>query len=231
MATSSSFIGRSPIKCNLLVLDCIKDKEKIAHLVNIANTQKNSFVDIFPWEKPCYKGDKLYIAIDGINICGWARVNFSKAPKNAGGQKLAYIIEISSAKSGKYKGIGTGIINKISEENIDFIKLTALQTAVAFYEKIGFYTDPDCHKMFRIVKKPPSVKYIKYLIESNKKYTESRIELKNSEVFKEIKSELDSKNREKFKRYINKDVFNKEIALSVYEESNNDIEQIKLLIA
>ena len=233
-------------KCSLIVLDCIKDKSYISYLKGIATAQKKNFTHIYPWENNCIKGDKLYVAIDHDenktvtqslrppeipNICGWARVNFSKAPTNAGGQKLAYIIEISSSQSGKYKGIGSAIIDKISEENIDFIKLTALQSAVGFYEKIGFYTDPDSRKMFKIIKNKPSNKYINWLIETTKRYLDKKLKEKNNEIFEEILDQLDDKEKEKLKKYIDKDSIHIEIVLAEYENSGNDIQTIKDLIS
>jgi len=220
-------IGKENHQCTLLTLDCKKDAKLVAYLTGIAVAQRNNFISVFPWETECEKGDILYVAIDHDEkvpvmeslkstsashsksaplICGWARVLFSKTPKDKGGQKYAFISEISaSTNRTKFKGIGTDIINIIATENIEFIKLTALPGAVSFYEKIGFYLDERTREMYKKIRSFPSEKYISSLMEDTK------------EIMDEIKAQLDGHDLMRFMNYTKKSKENIDIIIDVYE--------------
>jgi hypothetical protein len=232
----TSRIGKENHQCTLLTLDCKKDAKLVAYLTGVAVAQKANFISVFPWETECEKGDVLYVAIDhdektpvmeslkslsgtaGPLICGWARVLFSKTPKDKGGQRYAFISEIStSTNRTKFKGIGTDMIQAIEKENIDFIKLTALPAAVSFYEKIGFYLDDRTREMYKKIKSYPSEKYIASEMEDT------------TEIMDEIKAQLDGHNLMRFMNYTKKNKDNIDIVIDVYE--NGTIEDVIDLIS
>jgi hypothetical protein len=71
-------------------------------------------------------------------------------------QNYAYVIEQN--------------INKLNDENIDFIELVALKSAVGFYEKAGFQQiSREIPNSFKTVRSPPHNTYLKYLIDKNRK--------------------------------------------------------------
>jgi hypothetical protein len=243
---NTSRIGKENHQCTLLTLDCKKDAKLISYLTGIAVAQKANFISVFPWETKCEQGDILYVAIDhdekipvmeslkslsGTSaplICGWARVLFSQTPRDKGGQRYAFISEIStSTNRTKFKGIGTDIINtianeKIKNKKIDFIKLTALPDAVSFYKKIGFYSDDRTREMYKIIESEPSEKYI----ESEMEYT--------NEIIEDIKKNLKLKSNghdliKRFMNYTKKNKDNIDIVIDVYE--NGTIEDVIDLIS
>jgi hypothetical protein len=243
-------IGIEHFQCNLMILDCIYDKNLIEQLKLLAQEQKSNFSRIYPWERKCKKGDKIFVAIDQnilktikktlqISnkplICGWASVSFMNTlnNRNKNNQKFVYINEISASNNReKFKGIGTDIIKEIEKEDIDFIELTPLSTAVSFYEKIGFYQDKRISKMFKVIRKPPLDKYIELLIE--KEEERKRLEKEDTqEILDEILDELSSDEQDAFNKFLHEKDYHLETILDVYhnvpEESR--IEEIIKLIS
>lgn len=86
-------------------------------------------------------------------------------------QNYAYVNELSTNQDRtKYKGIGSALINKLNDENIEFIELVALKSAVGFYEKAGFQQiSREIPNSFKTVRSPPHNTYLKYLIDKNRK--------------------------------------------------------------
>jgi len=168
---------------SILTLDCIKDSKLIAYLAGIADAQKDRYVKIFPWETDCVRGDKLYIAISVPNedqritianlsarsyvpdICGWMRVGF----KSVSRKKYAYVYEISASQyRTKYTGVGTSLLTKLENENIDFIQFIPLESARSFYTRLGYHTsqyDTDHNGnsiyLYKVVNAEPSERFIK----------------------------------------------------------------------
>lgn len=243
---ATSRIGKEYYQCSLIVLDCIKDKYMIQQLTKLAEEQKSNFIRIFPWESSCKKGDKLYVAIDldvfadlketlrssKPLICGWARVSFEKTDKTEGSQKLAYIIEIAaSTNKNKFQGIGTDIVKEVEKEDIDFIKLTALPTALSFYQKIGFYEQSNIPYLFKEIREKPKNAYIQFLI-NEKKERDRLLKEENAEIFDEILDELDSEDQKRFHKFLNKASYHTEAILDVYHNvpEEDRIEEIIKLI-
>ena len=97
-------------------MDCIKDRDMIIYLAGVANAQKQNFVTIYPWQKSCSKNhenEKIYVALDNENICGWMQVFYRKTNVKPT-QNYAYINELSTNQDRtKYKGIGSALINRL----------------------------------------------------------------------------------------------------------------------
>ena len=180
-----SSVGRT--NCKLLILDCLKDRHIMIYLKGVFESNhslmNDDYIHIFPWISECSKGDKLYIAItfNSFNeeleplqmihahniagICGWAYVHFKNTTKSLGNQTIAYISEIIISEPLQKRGIGSGIIDKIYEENIDFIELLSVESAKLFYNKIGFesYSD-EIDTIFKTKNNKPTKEYIDSLI-------------------------------------------------------------------
>ena len=236
--------------CKLLILDCIRHRDIIAYLKGVAEAQhafnKDEFIDIFPWNAECTKGDKLYIAVtfkssddediyklihahNVTSICGWAHVLFTNTDKSLGNQPFAYIHEITASQNRlKYKGIGSGIINKIYQENIDFIQLMPLPSARLFYDAIGFesYTD-QIYTIFKTKNKKPTKEYIDSLI---RKKQQKLIDEKNEfdETIQEIHDELSPRISKKLASLLKDDIdeIHKLTILDIYENPQATINDI-----
>ena len=241
-------IGKENHQCTLLTLDCgnKRDAKIVAFLVGVATAQSSNFIKIYPWDGVCDKDTIAYVAIEHDEtkpimeslkssppplICGWARVLFSKTSKDVGGQRYAYIHEISTNRN-KFKGIGSGIIDRIAQnKKIDFISLSSLPDAVSFYEKIGFYYDKRSKEMYKIVKSKPNEKYILQLEEDLKtfqKNTEKTYQKEIKETLNEIKSQLNKKDISLLNKYI-QDKTHFETVIDVYSYENNIQDVIDLL--
>lgn len=228
-------------KCALFILDCKRHESIISFLAGIAAAQKNNFIDIFPWESRCLTNDKIYVSISlpssmsgTINlfslikhdvipipeICGWMRVGFKKFNK----LKFAHVSEISTSKNKKkYSGIGSSILKKLEEENIDFIELIPLITAKSFYiDKMNYQSINDSIPyLFKIIRNPPTQEYLINLsneIKRNEK--ESKLQIQKD--IEEIYHELDDKHKNKFVTLIKKNEINKFVALEIYQNSTID---------
>ena len=206
--TNLQKIGRT-LMCNLLVLKHSKKYFKILRiLIAIAMTQRNDFIDIYPWEVIYYSvhmknkftinntesnsdssSEKFnkeisYIAINNDDpnklpiICGWANVMYYITDKSLGNQKFVTGNHISSNKTRKFTGIGSQLIAKITEdaenEDVQFLKYTAVKSAIGFYKKQGFLTyfkkttesthDNSPETMFKVIKAKPDMRYLESMI-------------------------------------------------------------------
>jgi len=177
-------------------------------------------------------------------ILGWMSVTFiyrkkknskssSKSSKNKSNRKsnkrttlqIAHVNELSTSRRVEFRGIGTMLINQLKLENIDFIELIPLDSAVGFYKKQGFIFYPSSKYMFFIKESPPSKKYIQYLYQRS---IQGRKDEKEDlyEQLEDIKSQLNEEEIEILENMLEEDEVALYTILDIYENSDNDIEEI-----
>lgn len=125
----------------------------INKLALIASKQENNFVDIYPWRKVnVYCKDNtinVYISMTSSNtICGWMTTKTDWD----GNIYVHELTTIGGKKMTSIKGVGTSLIDEVFNTlpKGRYIYLDPLQTAIPFYERIGFVSDLSDGLMYKI---------------------------------------------------------------------------------
>jgi len=210
---------------------------------------------LYPWENKCAKNDIMYVSYEPGEcefIKGWMHVTiriFNSRVRNSKTRrierstlKIAHVNYISTNQNKAKSGYGVGRemmtvmeADMRDKENCHFVELMPLSDVVEFYTKLKYeleFRDVNYYTKWFVDKSQytRALELYNYeLNDENKKITKE-MEKAEQESFQEIYDQLTPDEQLIYHRQQEEDSFTRMSYIFMYEESGNDIKEVKKML-
>jgi len=239
------------------IIECTpQNSELIQYLTKYAEVDADDYDKIFPWRHECSQGGRIYVALSmppgksldtvvksnsKISIYGWLNATITTwKNKNKKKYDIAYVAFLATRqRTERIKGLGKTLMEIMEKDmrdrGVDFIKLMPIESASSFYKMLGYTPcltigDKPAYLLCKTLwHHGPNDEYAQYL-EDKRNEDDMATKEKKESIIKDIRSKLTEKEQEVFdQKRIEDDIFEL-TCISVYEDSQHEIDQVRGLL-